>query len=89
MEATSFLKRKITGIKKQDESYSCRFRKELQKMREEEAMIEIYLLEDRQPYCPQKIGVLYEGVKPVSVPILDPLVPQKQQNKPLMFPLLK
>jgi hypothetical protein len=51
---------KLLETKKQDETYnSTRFRKEWQKMKEEEKMIETYYLEGHEPFSPPKMGVLY------------------------------
>ena len=51
---------KLLEAKKQDETYNSRFRKELQKRKEEEKMIETYYSEGHEPFTPPKIGVLYE-----------------------------
>jgi hypothetical protein len=55
----SSLRRKLSDIQKKDESYTSRFRKNLQKMREEEAMNEIYILEGHDCFAKNIVGVIY------------------------------
>ena len=63
----SFLRRKLTNIQQEDYSYSSRFRKELEKMKQEEALTAFYLSEGHDTFCKPKIGVLYSGSRSPSL----------------------